>query len=158
MRLLGEEFTRFGKLRAGLKEKESILVATNGCFDIIHSGHVIFLQAAKRLGDKLLVLLNDDSSISELKGAGRPVNSFEDRRTVLEGLSCVDYVLPLRSNAPDLEYSKVLPDILVKGGDYKVNEIIGGAEVLEDGGRVVTVPYVEGRSTSNMIERIRSSK
>ncbi len=132
-------------------------VFTNGCFDILHAGHVTYLEEARRLGDCLVVGLNSDASIQRLKGPCRPVNPETDRARVLAGLGCVDAVVLFGEDTP-LELIKTLgPDVLVKGADWEEGEIAGGAEVRAAGGRVVTIPLVAGRSTTGIIERIRNA-
>lgn len=131
------------------------IVFTNGCFDILHAGHVAYLNEIRRLGDRLVVAVNDDDSVRRLKGAGRPINRLEDRMSVLAGLSAVDWVVPFAEDTPRDLIAELGPDVLAKGGDYRREDIAGAAEVEATGGRVVVVPYREGRSTSDMIERIR---
>jgi len=131
-------------------------VFTNGCFDILHAGHVTYLEEARRLGDCLVVGLNSDASIRRLKGPDRPVNPESDRARVLAALGCVDAVVLFDEDTP-LELIKALgPDVLVKGADWTEEEIVGGAEVRAAGGRVVTIPLVANRSTTGIIERIRT--
>jgi len=133
--------------------KEHKIVFTNGCFDVLHRGHIYYLSRARELGSLLVVGLNSDSSVSKLKGPGRPVNSQEARAEVLGALAFVDYIFVFDEQTP-LELITVLqPDLLVKGGDYKVEEIVGYQEVTSRGGRVVTIPLVEGYSSSSIIER-----
>ncbi|MDE0372574.1 MAG: D-glycero-beta-D-manno-heptose 1-phosphate adenylyltransferase [Rhodospirillales bacterium] len=131
------------------------VVMTNGCFDILHSGHVGCLQEAKGLGDRLIVAVNDDDSVARLKGRGRPVNPLPDRMAVLAGLAAVDWVAPFAGDTPAELIARVLPDVLVKGGDYRSGEIAGGQAVLDNGGEVRVLGLREGRSTSAIIEAIR---
>ena len=131
------------------------VVMTNGCFDILHSGHVGYLQEAKGLGDRLIVAVNDDDSVARLKGRGRPVNPLPDRMAVLAGLAAVDWVAPFAGDTPAELIARVLPDVLVKGGDYRSGEIAGGQAVLDNGGEVRVLGLREGRSTSAIIEAIR---
>jgi rfaE bifunctional protein nucleotidyltransferase chain/domain len=140
------------RLRAGGRR----LVFTNGCFDILHVGHVRYLAAARALGDALLVAINSDRSVRELKGTGRPVMSESERAEVLEALAAVDYVTVFDDLSPRRLIAEVLPDVLVKGGDYSPDEIHGREEVEAAGGRVLALPYVEGASTSSIIERMRA--
>ena len=109
---------------------------TNGCFDILHAGHVAYLEEAKSLGDRLIVAVNDDDSVRRLKGESRPVNALEDRMLVLAGLAAVDWVVPFADDTPAALIAALLPDVLVKGGDYRPEEIAGAREVLENGGEV----------------------
>ncbi len=133
------------------------VVMTNGCFDILHAGHVGYLEEAKSLGDRLVVAVNDDDSVSRLKGQGRPINPLADRMAVLAGLAAVDWVVPFTEDTPADLVSRVLPDVLVKGGDYEVGEIAGGKAVIQNGGEVQVLSLKEGRSTSALIDTIRSS-
>ncbi|HYJ45253.1 MAG TPA: D-glycero-beta-D-manno-heptose 1-phosphate adenylyltransferase [Pyrinomonadaceae bacterium] len=133
------------------------LVFTNGCFDILHVGHVRYLQSARQLGDALLVAINSDRSVRELKGQGRPVMSENERAELLAALAAVDYVTIFDDASPRSLIAEILPDILVKGGDYKLDEIHGREEVERAGGRVLSLPFVEGASTSSIIEKIKGS-
>lgn len=131
------------------------IVFTNGCFDILHAGHVAYLNEIRRLGDRLVVAVNDDDSVRRLKGAGRPINRLEDRMSVLAGLSAVDWVVPFSEDTPRDLIAELTPDVLAKGGDYRPEDIAGAAEVEAAGGRVVVVDYREGKSTSALLTRIR---
>ena len=128
---------------------------TNGCFDILHAGHVAYLEEAKTLGDRLIVAVNDDASVGRLKGAGRPVNTLEDRMAVLAGLAAVDWVVPFAEDTPERVICRLEPDVLVKGGDYRPEQIAGADCVLRAGGEVRVLTFREGRSTSDVIRRIR---
>lgn len=132
------------------------LVMTNGCFDILHSGHVHYLTQARTLGDRLIVAVNDDDSVTRLKGPGRPVNSVERRMAVLAGLGAVDWVVPFSEDTPERLIAKMLPDVLVKGGDYQVDEIAGARQVMENGGEVKVLDFVEGISTTGIIDALQS--
>jgi len=132
-------------------------VFTNGCFDILHAGHVAYLEKARALGDFLVVGLNSDASVRAIKGPERPVNSEQDRARVLAALGCVDLVVLFSDETPLQLISALLPDVLVKGADWAAEDIVGGSEVRQAGGRVVTVPLVENRSTTGLISRIRQS-
>jgi rfaE bifunctional protein nucleotidyltransferase chain/domain len=131
------------------------LVFSNGCFDLLHRGHVEILYAARSFGDALVVGLNSDASVRRLKGEGRPVVSEEDRAYVLAGLACVDAVALFDEDTPLELILALRPDVLVKGGDYAEDSIVGAAEVRAAGGEVRTVPLVAGRSTTNILERGR---
>lgn len=131
------------------------IVMTNGCFDILHTGHVEYLEEAKTLGDRLIVAVNDDPSVGRLKGAGRPVNKLEDRMGVLAGLASVDWVVPFSEDTPAELVAEILPDVLVKGGDYTPDAVAGGKTVLENGGTVEILNFREGRSTSSIIQAIQ---
>ncbi|NDO73439.1 bifunctional D-glycero-beta-D-manno-heptose-7-phosphate kinase/D-glycero-beta-D-manno-heptose 1-phosphate adenylyltransferase HldE [Shewanella sp. SE1] len=130
------------------------VVMTNGCFDILHAGHVSYLKEARALGDRLIVAVNDDASVKRLKGEGRPVNSLERRMAVLAGLAAVDWVVPFSEDTPQRVISRLLPDLLVKGGDYRVEEIAGGEEVIAAGGSVKVLGFEDGISTTAIIQNI----
>ncbi|WP_286262799.1 bifunctional D-glycero-beta-D-manno-heptose-7-phosphate kinase/D-glycero-beta-D-manno-heptose 1-phosphate adenylyltransferase HldE [Thalassotalea atypica] len=131
------------------------IVMTNGCFDILHAGHVSYLTHAKELGARLIVAVNDDASVTRLKGAGRPVNPADRRMAVLAGLGAVDWVVNFSEDTPQRLISHILPDTLVKGGDYKVEDIAGGREVIDNGGSVKVLNFEEGISTTEIINTIR---
>ncbi len=131
------------------------IVMTNGCFDILHAGHVTYLQQARALGDRLIVALNDDGSVRRLKGETRPVNPLEARATVLAALAAVDWVVPFAEDTPQRLICRICPDILVKGGDYKPEEVAGGDCVIHAGGEVKILTFVPGHSTSGMIANIK---
>ncbi len=134
-----------------------MIVFTNGCFDIIHPGHVDLLERAKSYGTKLVVGINSDSSTAKIKGLGRPLQTQEARRSVLLGLRAVDEVIIFEELTPERLIHEIKPDVLVKGGDWKVEEIIGADFVLENGGRVYSLPLLEGFSTSSVAERMHSA-
>src|SRR5699024_6189963 len=131
------------------------VVMTNGCFDILHAGHVAYLNEAKRLGKRLLVAVNSDASVRRLKGAGRPINSANERMQVLAALSAVDWVVEFTEDTPQRLIEAVLPDILVKGGDYTPDNIAGAAAVQANGGEVMVLQFVEGISTTAIVKQIR---
>lgn len=131
------------------------IVMTNGCFDLLHPGHVSYLRNAKKLGDRLIVAVNSDESVSRLKGPERPINPVNHRMDVLAGLQSVDWVVPFTEDTPQRLIAKLLPDILVKGGDYEIAQIAGGAEVLANGGEVKVLNFEDGCSTSNIINTIK---
>jgi D-beta-D-heptose 7-phosphate kinase/D-beta-D-heptose 1-phosphate adenosyltransferase len=128
---------------------------TNGCFDILHAGHVGYLEEAKQLGDRLLVAVNDDASVRRLKGASRPVNRLDDRMAVLTGLAAVDWVVPFGEDTPESLVGELLPDVLAKGGDYRVEDIAGAASVRAHGGEVRVLALRPGHSTSAIIDAVR---
>ena len=134
------------------------LVMTNGCFDILHAGHVAYLSQARRLGDRLIVAVNDDASVRRLKGDGRPINTLDRRMAVLAALESVDWVVPFSEDTPERLICEINPDLLVKGGDYKPEEIAGHDCVSRQGGRVVVLDYEAGCSTSDIIETIQQGK
>lgn len=136
------------------------IVFTNGCFDILHAGHVRYLAQARALGDRLVVGVNTDASVRRLKGEDRPVNSLEDRMEVLAALACVDWVLPFgdtseEQDTPEQLIQRVQPQVLAKGGDYTVDTIVGASFVQENGGEVAVIPLLEGRSTTGLISKVR---
>ncbi len=130
------------------------VVFTNGCFDILHYGHVKYLDAARTNGDILVVGLNSDASTRRLKGKGRPFNPQQDRAGVLAGLSCVDYIVFFDEDTPYALIKKIQPDILVKGGDWSKDKIVGADIVRAKKGKVLTIPYLSGRSTTRIIQKI----
>jgi D-beta-D-heptose 7-phosphate kinase/D-beta-D-heptose 1-phosphate adenosyltransferase len=132
------------------------IVMTSGCFDILHRGHITFLNAAKALGDVLVVALNTDAGVRRLKGGGRPINGLDDRAHVLAALSAVDLIVPFDEEVPIAPVRAVRPDVFVKGGDYAVERLPEAAAVEAGGGVVCILPYVEDRSTTSIIERIHA--
>jgi D-beta-D-heptose 7-phosphate kinase/D-beta-D-heptose 1-phosphate adenosyltransferase len=130
------------------------IVMTNGCFDVLHAGHVAYLEEAKSLGDRLIVAVNDDDSVRRLKGESRPINALEDRLLVLAGLAAVDWVVAFAEDTPARLMKAVLPDVLVKGGDYKPEEIVGAKEVQQNGGEVRVLAFRDGHSSSRIIDRL----
>jgi D-beta-D-heptose 7-phosphate kinase/D-beta-D-heptose 1-phosphate adenosyltransferase len=137
------------------RERGERVVMTNGCFDILHAGHIAYLEEAKTLGDRLIVAINDDDSVRRLKGDGRPINNLEDRLAVLSGLASVNWVVPFGEDTPEGLIGEILPDVLVKGGDYRPEDIAGADFVLGNGGDVTVLGYLDGSSTSEIVERIR---
>lgn len=131
------------------------IIFTNGCFDIIHSGHVSYLKKAKSLGDVLVLGLNSSESVRRLKGETRPVNSEEDRAIVLNELKSVDYVVIFNQDTPYDLIKHIKPFIIAKGGDYKVDDVVGKDIVESYGGRVEIIPFVDGKSTTKIIEKMR---
>lgn len=132
------------------------LVFTNGVFDILHRGHVEYLHAARGLGDALVVAVNTDASVRRLKGSSRPVIPLEDRMFVLAGLACVDFVTAFDEDTPRELIAALLPDVLVKGGDYRVEDVVGADEVRAAGGEVMILPFLEGRSTTSIIRTMKT--
>jgi len=130
------------------------VIMTNGCFDVLHAGHVAYLEEAKNLGDRLIVAVNDDASVRCLKGESRPINELEDRLLVLAGLAAVDWVVPFSNDTPAELIAEVLPDVLVKGGDYKPDDIAGAKDVLQNGGEVRVLAFRDGHSSSRIIEKL----
>jgi rfaE bifunctional protein nucleotidyltransferase chain/domain len=140
------------------RSAEKVIVFTNGCFDILHRGHVEYITNAKKLGDILVLGLNSDNSLKKLKGTGRPYVSQNDRAYILSQLIAVDAVSIYEEETPLNLLKLVKPDVLVKGGDYLLDEIVGKKEVEEDGGTVIVIPLVKGRSTTGLIEKIKNIK
>lgn len=130
------------------------VIMTNGCFDVLHAGHVAYLEEAKGLGDRLIVAVNDDASVRRLKGDSRPVNELQDRLLVLAGLAAVDWVVPFSEDTPTALIADVLPDVLVKGGDYKPDDIAGAKDVLQNGGEVRVLAFRDGHSSSRIIDKL----
>jgi D-glycero-beta-D-manno-heptose 1-phosphate adenylyltransferase len=139
--------------RERLRREGKRVVFTNGCFDLLHPGHVRYLAEARSMGDALVVALNDDQSVRRLKGEGRPILNERERAEVISALQVVDYVTIFDEETPRELIAELLPDVLVKGGDWPLDQIIGREEVEAAGGSVVSLPYVEGSSTSEIIER-----
>ena len=145
------------RVRAELRAEGRRLVFTNGCFDILHVGHVRYLAQARAEGDALLVAINSDRSVRALKGEGRPVVSEGERAEVLAALAAVDFVTVFDEESPRSLIAELLPDVLVKGGDYALEGIHGREEVERAGGRVLSLPFVQGASTTDIIERVKST-
>lgn len=143
--------------RTTLRAEGKSLVFTNGVFDLLHVGHVRYLQQARALGDALVVAINSDCSVRELKGSSRPVMVEQERAEILAALRQVTYVTIFDDISPRALIAKLVPDVLAKGGDYGLNEIHGREEVEAAGGRVVSLPFIEGASTTTIIERMQKS-
>lgn len=137
-----------------LQSRGKKLVFTNGCFDILHAGHVRYLQSARNLGDALIVAVNGDSSVRKIKGPLRPLTPQKDRLNVLAGLECVTYLTLFSAATPLRLIERIAPDILVKGGDWPVEKIVGGDFVKRGGGKVLSIPLVKGISTTEIIRKI----
>jgi len=142
------------KLIVMAKNKGEKVVFTNGCFDLLHAGHVAYLEEARKLGDRLIVAVNSDASVSRLKGPSRPINALDRRMRVLAGLQSVDWVVPFEEDTPAEIIAQLVPNILVKGGDYKVDDIAGADTVLKAGGEVKVLSFVDGVSTTAMVRSI----
>lgn len=138
-----------------IKAERKKIVFTNGCFDLLHVGHVRYLAQAKKLGDFLIIGLNSDSSVKELKGEDRPINSFEDRATLLSAIESVDLVIMFEEQTPENLIKDIVPDILVKGGDYNIEDIVGYQTVMQNGGQVKTLSFYDGYSSTNYINKIK---
>ena len=146
---------RAAEIVRGWQKHGKKVVFTNGCFDIVHTGHVRYLSQAKALGDYLVVGLNSDESIRRLKGAGRPIMNYADRSYLLAHLTPVDLIVGFPDDTPLSLIKRLRPDILAKGADYSINQIVGAAEVKSWGGQVRRVRLVKGKSTTRILERIR---
>ena len=142
---------------ASARSRNEKIVMSNGCFDVIHAGHVDYLQQAKMLGDRLLIAVNDDDSVKKLKGEYRPVNNVENRMSVLAGLSSTDWICQFSEDTPERLIRLVKPDVLVKGADYSEDKIAGADFVLGYGGEVVTIPFQTQCSSSEIIEKLQAN-
>jgi D-beta-D-heptose 7-phosphate kinase / D-beta-D-heptose 1-phosphate adenosyltransferase len=142
----------------GAKANGEKIVMTNGCFDLLHVGHITYLEQAKALGDRLIVAVNSDESVKQLKGDSRPINGLQERMAVLAALACVDWVVPFTEETPERLYCRLLPDILVKGGDYTPDQVAGGDCVTKAGGKVKILGFVEGHSTTSIINKAGSKE
>ena len=138
-----------------IKAERKKIVFTNGCFDLLHVGHIRYLAQAKKLGDFLIIGLNSDSSVKELKGEDRPINSFEDRATLLSAIESVDLVIMFEEQTPENLIKDIVPDILVKGEDYNIEDIVGYQTVMQNGGQVKTLSFYDGYSSTNYINKIK---
>jgi len=145
------------KIRQELKSQGKKVVFTNGCFDLLHGGHIHLFRKAKKLGDVLIVAVNDDASVKKIKDSTRPVFPLEERLEVLEAVEDIDYLVSFSEKTPRKIINALVPDILVKGGDWKPDEVVGKQEVEKAGGKVVIVPYKRGHSSSGIIQRILDS-
>ena len=144
--------------RERLRREGKRFVFTNGCFDLLHPGHVRYLTQAREMGDVLVVALNGDRSVRKIKGEGRPILNEQERAEVISALEAVDFVTIFDEETPRELIAELLPDVLVKGGDWALDQIVGREEVEASGGRVVSLPYVEGSSTSEIIDRVAKAR
>jgi D-beta-D-heptose 7-phosphate kinase/D-beta-D-heptose 1-phosphate adenosyltransferase len=149
-----QTLTNLLKIRAGLRRQGKKVVFTNGCFDLIHGGHIELFRKAKSLGDVLIVALNIDASVRKIKGPSRPVFPLEERFEVLGAIEYIDYLTSFSEETPQKIIAALLPDVLVKGGDWPPDQVVGKREVEAAGGRVVLVPYLKGHSSSSIIKKI----
>lgn len=147
------QFDKIATDLASLKSQNKKVIFTNGCFDLLHVGHIRYLQEAKKLGDVLVVGVNSDASVKRLKGPTRPVQIESDRAEILAALSCVDFTVIFTEDTPENLIKSVKPDILVKGGDWKIDQIVGSGFVLANGGKVMSLQFVDGKSTTKLIEK-----
>ena len=148
--LLKNNYSTINKIKSEGKK----IVFTNGCFDLLHVGHIKYLYQAKDLGDILIIGLNSDKSVKKLKGNNRPINSFEDRAKLLAALKSVDLVIKFEEQTPENLIKEIIPDVLVKGGDYDIEEIVGYQTVIDNGGQVKTLSFYDGYSSTNYIDKI----
>ncbi len=146
------------RIMLGAKAHDERIIMTNGCFDLLHAGHVTYLQQSKALGDRLVVAVNSDASVRRLKGESRPINGLQDRMTVLAALACVDWVVAFEEETPERLYCRLLPDVIVKGGDYSSEQVAGGDCVIRAGGEVKILQFVDGQSTTAMIKKARGQE
>jgi rfaE bifunctional protein nucleotidyltransferase chain/domain len=144
-------------IRSQLKHKDKKVVFTNGCFDLLHSGHIHLFREAKKKGDVFIVAVNDDTSIKKIKGTSRPIFPLKERIEILGAIEEIDYLTSFSEETPQEIIAWLLPDVLVKGGDWRPEEVVGKREVEEAGGEVVIIPYLEGCSSSEIVKRIVSS-
>lgn len=162
----GDRDSRYGivsedelaQLMVGAKAHDERVIMTNGCFDLLHAGHVTYLQQAKSLGARLVVAINSDASVRQLKGETRPINGLQERMTVLAALACVDWVVSFEEETPQRLYCRLLPDVIVKGGDYTEEQVAGGDCVIKAGGEVKILQFVDGQSTTAMIKKARGQE
>jgi len=138
------------------KKGKKRIAFTNGCFDILHHGHISYLEAAKNKADILVVALNTDVSIKKIKGLSRPIMKLKDRQSIVAALACVDYVTSFNETTPLNLIKEIKPDLIIKGADWKVNDIVGGKFVSSYGGKAVNVKYLKGYSTTDIIEKIKN--
>ncbi len=145
------------KIRNQLKHMGKKVVFTNGCFDLLHSGHIHLFREARKKGDVFIVAVNDDFSLRKIKGASRPIFPLKERIEILAAIEDIDYLASFSEETPQKIIARLLPDVLVKGGDWKPEEVVGKREVEDAGGEVEIIPYLEGRSSSDIVKRIVSS-
>jgi len=153
-----KKISEIKKLSRRLKKQKNKIVFTNGCFDILHYGHIQYLKKCKSMGDKLIVGLNSDKSIRKIKGHGRPIKKQKERQSLLEALEFVDYVVVFNETTPARLIELVTPDVLAKGGDWKIQNIVGYAHVKKKSGKIYSIPFVKGYSTTETIKKIKRLK
>lgn len=140
----------------GLRRSHKKIAFTNGCFDVLHVGHTRYLRQARACGDVLVIGLNTDASVRRLKGPERPLVSEDERAEILACLEFVDYVIKFDEDTPALLIDSIVPDVLVKGGDYRADDVVGAKTVRETGGRVEIIPFVEGRSSTGLLAKLKT--
>ena len=148
--------SRLVKIISSLKKKRKQIVFTNGCFDILHLGHITYLNRAKALGDILVVGVNSDSSVKSIKHPSRPINTLKDRIKILANLECIDYLCSFNQSTPLNLIKKIRPNMIVKGGDWKKKEVVGANFVKSYGGKIAIIPFKKGYSTTSLIKKISS--
>jgi D-beta-D-heptose 7-phosphate kinase/D-beta-D-heptose 1-phosphate adenosyltransferase len=151
------KFDDIAEALAPLRSEGKKIVFTNGCFDLLHVGHVRYLQEARALGDVLVIGVNSDASVKRLKGPTRPVQVENDRAEILAALGCVGFSVIFTEDTPENLIKKVKPDILVKGGDWKIDQIVGGPFVASYGGQVMSLQFIDGKSTTKLIEKAQQN-
>ena len=150
-----KKLSEMKKLRVKYKKEGETVVFTNGCFDVLHSGHIHLFRQAKKRGNILIVAVNDDLSVRKLKGPARPIFPLEERLEVLDAVENIDYLISFSQSTPRELIQALLPDVLVKGGDWKPDEVVGKEEVEGAGGEVIIIPYLPGRSSSEILSKIK---
>ncbi len=149
------KYEEIDKLISQLRSQNKTIVTTNGCFDILHVGHVRYLEQAKKYGDVLIVALNSDKSVKKIKGENRPINNENDRAEVLNALRSVDYVILFDEESPLNLLLKIAPDVHTKGADYTIETLPEAKAIMEKGGKIEFIPFVEGKSTTSIIEKMK---
>lgn len=149
-----KKLTDLVEIRNQLKHQDKKVVFTNGCFDLLHSGHIHLFREARKKGDVFIVAVNDDYSIRKIKGASRPIFPLKERVEILAAIEDIDYLTSFSEEIPQKIIARLQPDVLVKGGDWKPEEVVGKREVEDAGGKVEIIPYLEGRSSSDIVKRI----
>lgn len=149
-----QSLNKLKKIRSRVKNENKTVVFTNGCYDLLHAGHIHLFREAKKQGDILIVAVNVDESVKKLKGHFRPIFPLSERLEILEAIEYIDYLVPFSEDTPQKIIATLLPDVLVKGGDWKPNEVVGRREVEDAGGKVIIVPFLKGLSTSSTLAKI----
>lgn len=149
-----KKLTDLVEIRNQLKHQDKKVVFTNGCFDLLHSGHIHLFREARKKGDVFIVAVNDDYSIRKIKGASRPIFPLKERIEILAAIEDIDYLTSFSEEIPQKIIARLQPDVLVKGGDWRPEEVVGKREVEDAGGKVEIIPYLEGRSSSDIVKRI----
>lgn len=149
-----KKLTDLVEIRNQLKHQDKKVVFTNGCFDLLHSGHIHLFREARKKGDVFIVAVNDDYSIRKIKGASRPIFPLKERIEILAAIEDIDYLTSFSEEVPQKIIARLQPDVLVKGGDWRPEEVVGKREVEDAGGKVEIIPYLEGRSSSDIVKRI----